>query len=157
MLQSIGALKSAIVVLSKHHSSLAQVRVFCSGIRARVQDVFFRFFHVMSGQNGRCPPWAKEFPTRESACGSLYATESSGVWKSFHWCTATCDLCCHATTCLSSSDGCTFDILAKVPSETLLNMAAVIDHQFKKHTVHPKGKFALYLLRAPYLDRKSVV
>ena len=35
--------------------------------------------------------------------------------------------------------GGTFDILAKVPSETLLNMAAVIDHQFKKHTVHFKG------------------
>ena len=46
---------------------------------------------------------------------------------------------CAATACLSSSDGCTFDILVKVPSETLLNMAAVIDHQFKKHTVHPKG------------------
>ena len=37
MLQSIGALKSAIVVLSKHHSSLAQVRVLFgdSGTRAR--------------------------------------------------------------------------------------------------------------------------
>ena len=43
MLQSIGALKSAIVVLSKHHSSLAQVRVFCSEIRAREQDQFFGF------------------------------------------------------------------------------------------------------------------
>ena len=31
------------------------------------------------------------------------------------------------------------DIFAKVPSETLLNMAAVIDHQFKKHTVHLIG------------------
>ena len=53
---------------------------------------------------------------------------------------------CAATTCLSSSDGCTFDILAKVPSETLLNMAAVIDHQFKKHTVqleeHSRSPFS---------------
>ena len=42
--------------------------------------------------------------------------------------------------------GGTFDILAKVPSETLLNMAAVIDHQFKKHTVqleeHSRSPFS---------------
>ena len=43
MLQSIGALKSAIVVLSKHHSSLAQVRGLFgdSGTFARVVPFLF--------------------------------------------------------------------------------------------------------------------
>ena len=40
MLQSIGALKSAIVVLSKHHSSLAQVRVLFGDSGTRARSVF---------------------------------------------------------------------------------------------------------------------
>ena len=40
MLQSIGALKSAIVVLSKHHSSLAQVRVLFGDSGTLARSVF---------------------------------------------------------------------------------------------------------------------
>ena len=40
MLQSIGALKSAIVVLSKHHSSLAQVPVLFGDSGTRARSVF---------------------------------------------------------------------------------------------------------------------
>ena len=43
MLQSIGALKSAIVVLSKHHSSLAQVRVLFGDSGRRARSVFAEF------------------------------------------------------------------------------------------------------------------
>ena len=68
MLQSIGALKSAIVVLSKHHSSLAQVRVLFG--------------------NGLFPPSARKLTSRRSTRRSLYATESGGVRYSFHWCTS---------------------------------------------------------------------
>ena len=62
MLQSIGALKSAIVVLSKHHSSLAQVRVFFgdSGTRARSLGLFLRI------RNCRFRASAKKRPTRRS-------------------------------------------------------------------------------------------
>ena len=59
--------------------------------------------------------------------------------------------------------GGTFDILAKVPSETLLNMAAVIDHQFKKHTVlaetHSRSPLPSSLsheLSSPHSDSRFV-
>ena len=44
MLQSIGALKSAIVVLSKHHSSLAQVRVLFRDSGTLARSVFLFVF-----------------------------------------------------------------------------------------------------------------
>ena len=44
MLQSIGALKSAIVVLSKHHSSLAQVRVLFGDSGTLARSVFLFVF-----------------------------------------------------------------------------------------------------------------